>query len=139
MADDVTRQEGAETEAPSPALPYHQPPPCAISRSVRVRVAMPRRPVRPTPARSTPPPGSISPTGVAVNATDPQIVGLYITACAFGAESVGGRNTAVSTIERRLLALVWAYTQRGLALDRRDRHIATVLASIRNSHAAPPR
>ena len=57
---------------------------------------------------------------------DPQVVGLYITACASGAKSVGGRKNAVSTIERRLSALVWAYTQRGLSLDRRDRHIATV-------------
>lgn len=70
---------------------------------------------------------------------NPQAVGLYITACASGAASVGGRRNAVSTIERRLSALVWAYTQRGLHLERRDRHIATVLAGIRNSHAAPPR
>ena len=70
---------------------------------------------------------------------DPQVTGLYITACASGARSVGGRKNAVSTIERRLSALGWAYTQRGLTLDRRDRHIATVLAGIRNSHAAPPR
>lgn len=70
---------------------------------------------------------------------DPQVTGLYITACASGAPSVGGRKNAVSTIERRLSALSWAYTQRGLTLDRRDRHIATVLAGIRNSHAAPPR
>jgi integrase len=67
------------------------------------------------------------------------VVGLYITACASGAKSLGGRRNAVSTIERRLSALVWAYTQRGLTLDRSDRHIATVLAGIRNSHAAPPR
>lgn len=70
---------------------------------------------------------------------DPQVVGLYITACASGAASVGGRCNAVSTIERRLSALVWAYAQRGQPLDRRDRHVATVLAGIRNSHAAPPR
>ncbi len=69
----------------------------------------------------------------------PQVVGLYITACASGAPSAGGRKSAVSTIERRLSALVWAYTQRGLLLDRRDRHIATVLAGIRNSHGQPPR
>ncbi|NPD14694.1 tyrosine-type recombinase/integrase [Xinfangfangia sp. D13-10-4-6] len=69
---------------------------------------------------------------------DPRIVGLYITACASGAKSVGGRRNAVTTIERRLSALVWAYTQRGHSLDRRDRHIATVLAGIRNSHARPP-
>lgn len=72
-------------------------------------------------------------------APDAQMVGLYITACASGTKSVGGKKNAVSTIERRLSALVWAYTQRGLLLDRRDRHIATVLAGIRNSHAAPPR
>ena len=77
--------------------------------------------------------------GLEALSPDPQVVGLYITACASGAKSVGGRKNAVSTIERRLSALVWAYTQRGLTLDRRDRHIATVLAGIRNSHAAPPR
>ncbi len=70
---------------------------------------------------------------------EPQTVGLYIAACASGARSVGGKPNAVSTIERRLSALVWTLTQRGLTLDRRDRHIATVLAGIRNAHAAPPR
>ena len=70
---------------------------------------------------------------------DPQVVGLYITACASGAPSVGGRKNAVSTIERRLSALVSAYAQRGLILERRDRHIATVMAGIRNSHGQPPR
>ncbi|MFE3838434.1 tyrosine-type recombinase/integrase [Pseudogemmobacter sonorensis] len=69
----------------------------------------------------------------------PQVVGLYITACASGAPSAGGRKASVATIERRLSALVWNYTQRGQTLDRRDAHVATVLAGIRNSHAAPPR
>ncbi|MFX8523678.1 integrase, partial [Acinetobacter baumannii] len=32
----------------------------------------------------------------------------------------------------------WNYAQRGTPLDRADRHIATVLAGIRNSHARPP-
>ncbi|WP_112313446.1 tyrosine-type recombinase/integrase [Pseudogemmobacter bohemicus] len=77
--------------------------------------------------------------GLDALAPSPQVIGLYITACASGARSVGGRKNAVSTIERRLSALVWAYTQRGLALGRRDRHIATVLAGIRNTHASPPR
>jgi integrase len=45
----------------------------------------------------------------------------------------------VSTIERRLSALTWNYAQRGQPLDRKDRHIATVMAGIRNKHAAPPR
>ncbi|RWA98680.1 MAG: site-specific integrase [Mesorhizobium sp.] len=67
---------------------------------------------------------------------DPQIVGLYITAQASGA---GGAKKTVATIERRLSSLTWNYTQRGQPLDRKDRHIATVLAGIRNSHASPPR
>jgi integrase len=69
---------------------------------------------------------------------DPQIVGLYITACASGTFAAGGRASSVSTIERRLSALTWNFSQRGLALDRKDRHIATVLDGIRNTHGRPP-
>lgn len=67
---------------------------------------------------------------------DPQTVGLYITAQASG---TGRDKKAVATIERRLSSLTWNYTQRGQSLDRKDRHIATVLAGIRNTHVAPPR
>ncbi|TPL14832.1 site-specific integrase [Mesorhizobium sp. B2-4-9] len=67
---------------------------------------------------------------------DPQTVGLYITAQASG---TGRDKKAVATIERRLSSLTWNYTQRGQPLDRKDRHIATVMAGIRNKHAAPPR
>ncbi len=68
---------------------------------------------------------------------DSQTVGLYITACASGA---GGRpKDAVATIERRLSALSWNFTQRGGSLDRADRHIATVMAGIRNTQGEPPR
>jgi integrase len=66
---------------------------------------------------------------------DPQTVGLYITALASGG---GGEKKSVSTIERRLSSLSWNYAQRGHKLDRKDRHIATVMAGIRNSHARPP-
>lgn len=69
----------------------------------------------------------------------PQVVGLYITACASGAAIPGGKANSVSTIERRLSALGWNYAHRGAPLDRKDRHIATVLSGIRNTHAAPPR
>ncbi|MFG1465877.1 site-specific integrase [Xanthobacter sp. DSM 24535] len=69
----------------------------------------------------------------------PQVVGLYITACASGAAVPCGKPNTVSTIERRLSAIGWNYTQRGTPLDRSDRHIATVLAGIRNTHGAPPR
>ncbi|MEO9338606.1 site-specific integrase [Mesorhizobium sp. SB112] len=75
---------------------------------------------------------------------DPKIVGLYITALASGNAAAGavgaasGNKKSVSTIERRLSSLSWNFAQRGHALDRKDRHIATVMAGIRNSHARPP-
>lgn len=74
---------------------------------------------------------------------DPEIVGLYITACASGS-AVGtatrnGNPNTVSTIERRLAAIGWNCTQRGMPLDRKNRAIATVMAGIRKTHAAPPR
>lgn len=69
----------------------------------------------------------------------PQVVGLYITACASGAATADRKPSSVGTIERRLSALAWTYAQCGTPLDRKDRHIATVLAGIRNTHAAPPR
>lgn len=77
--------------------------------------------------------------GFALMPPDPQTIGLYITACASGAVSGGRKPNSVSTIERRLSSLAWNYAQRGQTLDRRDRHITTVLAGIRNRHAAPPR
>jgi integrase len=67
---------------------------------------------------------------------DPQMIGLYIADCA--APQDGSPALSVSTIERRLSGLSWNYTQRGKSLDRRDRHIATVLAGIRRKHARPP-
>jgi integrase len=70
---------------------------------------------------------------------DPQVVGLYITACASGTAERGMKANAVSTIERRLSAISWNYAQRGTPLDRKDRAIATVMAGIRNTHASPPR
>lgn len=69
----------------------------------------------------------------------PPHVGLYITACAAGVATADRKPNSVSTIERRLSALTWAYAPRGTPLDRKDRHIATVLAGFRNTHAAPPR
>ncbi len=70
---------------------------------------------------------------------DPQVVGLYIAACASGTATGDRKPNSVSTIERRLSSLTWNYAQRGQPLDRKDRHIATVMAGIRNRHAAPPR
>lgn len=78
---------------------------------------------------------------------DPQVVGLYITACAAGHDTVpdqraaaaSTRSSSISTIERRLSALAWSYTQAGEKLDRRDHGIATALAGIRSRHAAAPR
>ncbi|WP_246658542.1 site-specific integrase [Mesorhizobium sp. GR13] len=80
--------------------------------------------------------------GFALLPPDPQTVGLYITALASGSATgaaPAGDKKSVATIERRLSALTWNYAQRGQPLDRKDRHIATVMAGIRNKHAAPPR
>ena len=48
------------------------------------------------------------------------------------------RPLSVSPIERRLSGLAWHYQQRGFTLDRKNRHIATVLAGIKRKHARPP-
>jgi integrase len=79
--------------------------------------------------------------GFALMPPDPQAVGLYITALASGsaAGTATGEKKSVATIERRLSSLSWNFAQRGQPLDRKDRHIATVMAGIRNTHAAPPR
>ena len=68
--------------------------------------------------------------------SSPQLIGLYIADLA----APGGRVPAlsVSSIERRLSGLAWGYTQRGERLDRKDRHIGSVLAGIRRKHARPP-
>ncbi|MCA3446343.1 MAG: tyrosine-type recombinase/integrase [Rhodobacter sp.] len=66
----------------------------------------------------------------------PQLIGLYIADLA----APGGKAPAllVSSLERRLSGLTWGYAQRGERLDRKDRHIASVLAGIRRKHARPP-
>jgi len=66
----------------------------------------------------------------------PEMIGLYFADLASGT----GPSPAlsVSTIDRRLSGLVWNYTQRDFSLDRKNRHIATVLAGIKRKHARPP-
>ncbi|MEW7009900.1 tyrosine-type recombinase/integrase [Lentilitoribacter sp. EG35] len=68
---------------------------------------------------------------------DPQVIGLYITELASPQDA--SPPLAVSTIERRLSGLSWNFKQRGLVLDRQDRHISTVLAGIQREHARPPK
>lgn len=72
----------------------------------------------------------------------PEMIGLYLTDLAAPtgpspSQSVS-RPLSVSTIDRRLSGLAWNYAQRGFSLDRKDRHIATVLAGIKRKHARPP-
>ena len=66
----------------------------------------------------------------------PEMIGLYLADLA----APVGKTPAitVTTIERRLSGLAWHYQQRGFTLDRKDRHIATVLAGIKRKHARPP-
>jgi integrase len=66
----------------------------------------------------------------------PAVIGLYITDLA----TPGGKTPALSvaTIERRLSGLAWNYAQRGMPLERQNRHIATILSGIKRRHARPP-
>ncbi|MDO6588587.1 tyrosine-type recombinase/integrase [Salipiger sp. 1_MG-2023] len=66
----------------------------------------------------------------------PEMIGLYLADLA--APSGRAPALAVSSIDRRLSGLTWNYAQRGFALDRKNRHIATVLAGIKRRHARPP-
>lgn len=66
----------------------------------------------------------------------PEMVGLYLADLA--ASGGTGPALTVSTIERRLSGLVWTCRQAGAPLDRKDRHIGSVLAGIRRRHARPP-
>jgi integrase len=88
---------------------------------------------------STFPPGAAGRTCLP-SLPEPQVVGLHITVCTSGTAERGAKPNSVSAIERRLAAIGWNYAQRGTQkLGRKDRAIATVMAGIRNKHAAPPR
>jgi integrase len=65
-----------------------------------------------------------------------EMIGLYLADLASG--SAPSHALSVSTIDRRLSGLVWNCAQRGFTLDRKNRHIATVLAGIKRKHARPP-
>ena len=66
----------------------------------------------------------------------PEMIGLYLADLASG--SGPSPALSVSTIDRRLSGLAWNYAQRGFTLDRKNRHIATVLAGIKRKHGRPP-
>ena len=66
----------------------------------------------------------------------PEMIGLYLTDLAAPTGSAPALSAA--TIARRLSGLAWHCAQRGMALDRKDRHIASVLAGIKRRHARPP-
>jgi integrase len=72
----------------------------------------------------------------------PEMIGLYLADLASGSGASQSqsmsRPLSVSSIERRLSGLAWNYTQRGFTLDRKNRHISTVLAGIKRKHARPP-
>lgn len=72
----------------------------------------------------------------------PEMIGLYLADLASGSgpspSQSASRPLSVSTIDRRLSGLAWNYAQRGFTLNRKNRHIATVLAGIKRKHARPP-
>ena len=65
-----------------------------------------------------------------------EMIGLYLTDLAAPTGNTPALST--STIDRRLSGLAWNYAQRGFGLDRKDRHITSVLAGIKRKHARPP-
>ncbi|WP_227272305.1 tyrosine-type recombinase/integrase [Roseobacter weihaiensis] len=78
--------------------------------------------------------------GVDALVPSPAVIGLYISDCAKPQDGPrsGTPALSVSTIERRLSGIAWNYRQRGLALDMKDRHIASVWAGIKRQHGRPP-
>jgi hypothetical protein len=68
----------------------------------------------------------------------PQVVGLYLAACAAQEPLPGREPGSVRTIEQRLSAIGWMCAQNGQPLDRVDRHIREVMQGIRRKHGRPP-
>ncbi|MFU8866184.1 MAG: tyrosine-type recombinase/integrase [Rhodobacterales bacterium] len=66
----------------------------------------------------------------------PEMIGLYLADMA--SPTSASPALSVSSIERRLSGMAWHYAQRGFTLDRKNRHISTVLAGIKRKHARPP-
>ena len=65
----------------------------------------------------------------------PEMIGLYLADLAAGSgRPLPFRSPRSSAVSRGLPGT----TQRGFTLDRKDRHIATVLAGIKRKHARPP-
>jgi hypothetical protein len=58
---------------------------------------------------------------------DPQVVGLYVAACASEPPAAGRKPISVRNIERRLSAIAWMCAQHGTPLDHADRHIMEVM------------
>ena len=65
----------------------------------------------------------------------PEMIGQYLADLA--TPSTESPALTLSTIDRRLSGLAWNYAQRGLMLDRKDPHIATILAGLKCTHARP--
>jgi integrase len=64
------------------------------------------------------------------------VIGIYIADLATAHPHRAALS--VASIERRLSGLCWGFAQHDQHLDRKDRHIASVLAGIRRKHARPP-
>jgi hypothetical protein len=67
----------------------------------------------------------------------PRLLNCLASTCQLCFSGDGTPTLSVGTIERRPSGLGWHYQQRGFTLDRKDRHIATVLAGIKRLHGRP--
>jgi len=66
----------------------------------------------------------------------PEMIRLYLAYLTSGSDH--SPALSVGTIDRRLSGLSWNYAQCGFTLDRKNRHIAAVLAGIKRKHVRPP-
>ncbi|MEM7730851.1 MAG: tyrosine-type recombinase/integrase [Pseudomonadota bacterium] len=75
-------------------------------------------------------------TGAEPLPPSPEMIGLYLADLATPAPAAPALS--VGTIERRLSGLAWTAARQGVPFDRKNRHIATVLAGIKRKRARPP-
>jgi integrase len=141
MADDARIDEGMQARSDAIALPAHVAGSGALDRLVDTARDYAKQAASDNTLRAYAKDWAHFARWCRMRGADPlpqspELIGLYLVDLA--APAGGTRPLAVATIERRLSGLVWAYGQRGLRLDRGDRHIASVLAGIRRRHARPP-
>ncbi|MBL4929446.1 tyrosine-type recombinase/integrase [Fuscibacter oryzae] len=138
--------EADESEVPGIALPFHVAGSGALDRLVKTALDYARQAVSENTLKAYAKDWAHFARWCRMRGTDPlppspELIGLYIADLAAPQGKTPSQSASplsVASIDRRLSGLGWGYAQRGQRLDRKDRHIASVLAGIRRKHARPP-